>query len=205
MKINKIILSLLSSALILHATGYARYKAAPLRKIYQHIDITKQESISFDYRVLNSNDCKKYFNAGTITKKGYQPIQVTFTNNSKYSIAISPASFSFRCAHAQDVAMNLHRNSIARGVGFGLGALIFTPLIIPALTQSLGAAQYNEDMDIDFEKKSFKNQVVPPYTTVDGVVFAECGQFSRDFTLTVKDIQKKDSLILSSRKYQLLL
>ena len=205
MKINKITLLFLSCALMIHSVGYARYKAAPLRKMYQRIDISTQESISFDYRILNCDDCKKYFNAKSIAKKGYQPIQVTFTNNSKYSIAISPASFSFRCAHAQDVAMNLHRNSIARGVGFGLGALIFTPLIIPALTQSLTAARYNEDMDIDFEKKSFKNQVVPPYTTVDGIVFAERGQFNRDFTLTVKDIHRKDSLILSSRKYQLLL
>jgi len=203
MKINTILL--LGCVLLIGSTCYARYKSTPLKSIYQDIDISIQESISLKYQILNAGDCKKYFNASNLITKGYQPIQIAFTNNSKFSIAISPASFSFRCAHAQDVAMNLHRNAIARGVGFGFGALIFTPLIIPALTQSLGAAQYNEDMDIDFEKKSFKNQVVPPYTTVEGVLFTDWGQFSRDFTLTVKDIYKKDAFVLSSKKPQLML
>ena len=158
MKKNIIIASLLMLIVMTSSTVYARYKSDSLKKVQKRIDISTQESLSFDYKVLNSKDCKKYFNSKSIIKKGYQPIQVTFTNNSKSSIAISPESFSFRSAHAQDVANSLHRDGAARGVGFGIGSLFCTWLVIPALVQGLGANNYNDDMDIDFERKSFKNR-----------------------------------------------
>lgn len=205
MKINKIILSLISFALLISSNGYARYKSISLRKMHQHIDILTQDCISFDYKILSKSDCKKYFGSTGVLSKGYRPIQINFTNNSSKSIAISPDSFSFRCAHAQDVANTLHRNGFSRGLGFGLGALFFLPLFIPALTQGCGAKKYNHDMDIDFSNKAFKNQVVPPYSSVDGIIFASQDQFSRNFTITVKDTHEKKSLMLSPNKPQLLL
>ncbi len=173
--------------------------------MYQQINITNQESIFFDYKILNKKECKKYFNSKSMIKKGYQPIQITFTNNSKKHIAISPDNFSFRCANALDVANSLHRNGVARGIGFGLGTLWFFPLIFPAFIQGLGATEYNEQMDIDFSNKSFKNQVVAPYSIVDGIIFASQDDFNTNFTLIVKDIDSKDSLILSSKKPLMLL
>ena len=205
MKLNKKMLLFVSLAIMASMPVYARYKSDSLKKIYQEIDTSAQESLYFDYKVLNAKDCKKYFNSKSLIKKGYQPIYITFTNNSKNSIAIAPENFSFRCAHAQDVANNLHRDGVARGVGFGLGAIFFAPLIIPALVQGLGAVDYNEQMDLDFANKAFKKQVVPAYTTVDGVIFASRDQFSRNFTITLKDVQSAKSYTLSSSKYKIMM
>jgi hypothetical protein len=186
MKINKIIV-LLSITLMISIPGHARYKAASINRIdtiNTQINTLKDESVSFNYKIFNANDCKKYFNSRSIINKGYQPIQIIFTNNSNNTIAISPDSFSFRCAHVQDVTNSLHRDGMARGIGFGLGALWFLPLIFPALIQGLGAAEYNEEMDIDFANKALKNQVVPPYTTVNGVIFACRNEFSKKIIYT---------------------
>ncbi len=154
MKLNKIVISCLCLTLMLVTTGYARYKASSLRRI--NTVNTEDEAISFNYKILKPNDCKKYFNSKSIIKKGYQAIQISFTNNSKHSIAISPDNFSFRCIPAQEVANSLHRDGMARGIGFGIGALWFLPLIFPALIQGLGATDYNYEMDIDFANKVLK-------------------------------------------------
>ncbi|MDP3788725.1 MAG: hypothetical protein Q8Q60_05425 [Candidatus Chromulinivorax sp.] len=202
MKTNKLAILVFSLALILPTTGYARYKSYPLRKINTintQINSAKDESISLNYKVLKAHDCKKYFNTKTILKRGYQPVQITLTNNSKHSIALSPDNFSFRCADAQDVANSLHRNGMARGIGFGVGTLWFLPLIFPALIQGFGAVAYNEAMDIDFANKALKNQVVAPYTTVEGVIFVARDEFTRNFKLTVQDIHGKQSYTLYSR------
>ncbi len=181
--------------------GYARYKSYPLQKINTintQINSSKNESISFNYKILKSNHCKKYFNTKSVLKRGYQPIQITLTNNSKHSIALSLDNFSFRCADAQDVANSLHRDGMARGIGFGVGALWFMPLVFPALIQGFGAVAYNEAMDIDFANKALKNQVIPPYTTVEGVIFVARNEFSRNFKLTVQEIHGQQSFTLYS-------
>lgn len=205
MILNKRNLLLLSFALIINSNGYTRYKSIPLQKMHRQVDTVNQEHLSFSCKMLNKNDCKKYFNTTSLNKKGYLPIQITFTNNSNKSIAVSPDSFSFRCANAQDIATLLHRNGLMRGICFTFGSLIFLPLIIPALVQGIGADNYNYQMDIDFSNKSFENQVVPPFTVVDGIIFASKNQFTRNFTLIVKDVSKNNSFILHPNKPQLLI
>lgn len=200
MHLYKFVLLFICSFSMISTTGYARYKSDSFKKISKEIDTSIQEYVSFESKILNSRDCKKYFNSSRLMKKGYQPIYITFINNSNHSISVGPESFSFRCAHAQDVANNLHRNGVIRGIGFGFGALLFTPLIIPSLVQGLGAQDYNEKMDIDFSDKAFKKQLVPPYTIVEGVIFVSIDEFSRNFSLTVTDMSKKQSYKISSLK-----
>jgi len=198
MKLHTIILLFVFSVFTMSSTSYARYKADLFKKTSKEIDTCIQEYVSFDCEILDSQDCKKYFNSYRLIEKGYQPIYITFINNSKNSISVGPESFSFRCAHALDVANNLHRNGAIRGIGFGLGALLFIPLIIPALVQGFGAYNYNEIMDIDFLNKAFKKQLVPPYTIVEGIIFVPVDEFSKDFILTITDISKKESYKLFS-------
>lgn len=207
MKIYKISFLLLSFILLIPAHGYARYQSSPLKKSSQQIDFAAQEFIAFDCKALHAKDCKKYFNTKSIIKKGYQPVCMTFVNNSKHSIAIALESFSFECATAEQIAYCLHRDGCARGLGFGLGALFFSPiLIIPALVQGLGAVAYNEQMDIDFAHKALKNQIVRPYTIVQGVVFADSSEWNQgNFTFTVKNIEDKAIFTLSSQKQKLVL
>jgi len=201
MKTNKLIVSIVATIFMTNSMGLARYKSDSLKKIDTHntqINPSKEKSVAFNYKIFTKDDCKKYFNTKSIVKKGYQPIQIIFTNNSKYSIELSPDNFSFRCADGRDVANSLHRDGMARGIGFGIGSLWFMPLIFPALIQGLGANDYNDAMNIDFSNKSLKKQVVAPYTTVEGVIFASRDEFSRNFTLTVQDIDKKMSFTLFS-------
>ena len=205
MKMNKINVSLLCLALMMSTPGYARYKAAPLnKKTSIKVDALAKEAmsvqtVSLDCKVFGLKDCKKYLNSKNIIKKGFQPIEVTFTNNSKHSIEISPEDFNFSCVNAQYVASTLHRNGAARGIGFGIGCLFWWPLLIPAIVQGCGANDYNYDMDSDYSKKEFVKQTVAPGATVSGIVFAVRKEFKRNFTFTVKNKAVKEPLVFSAK------
>lgn len=205
MKFNKIVISLLCLSIMMHTPTNTRYKSSPLKRVHRSMNLSTQESISFDYKILSSNDCKKYFNSKNIPKQGYQPILITFANNSKHNIFISPESFSLETIDPQDVANCLHRDGIMRGIGFWIGSWFFFPLIIPALAQGFGANKYNDDMDIDFANKSLKHQIVPPYTTVNGVIFVFKDQLNKDFTLIVQDKDNNKSFTLTQTTPQLTL
>lgn len=186
----------------MNSIGYARYKATSLKKIsHKKIKVVKNHKISIepilvDYKIFNKKDCKKYLNSKDILKKGYQPIQIIVTNNSKHDISISIDDFSFPCISAHEVANELHRNGATRGAGFGAGAFFCPILLIPACVQGCGANQFNNDMDRDFVKKSLKDQVVLVNKTANGIIFIEEDDFTQDFTLTVQDQVTKKSLIL---------
>jgi len=201
MKTNKIVLSLLTIAILSSSTGYARYKSMPLIKDSRLGEVSTEESISFESKAFTAKDCKTFFNSKSILKKGYQPVQITVKNNSQSAISISPADLSFSCVAPQEVADTLHRSSKARGLGLGIPGLVFGwALIIPAFVQGLGAHDFNDDMDADFANKALQPQVIAPGKTVSGVVFTTRESFSPDFTLTVKNESTKEALVLSPKK-----
>ncbi|AXK61122.1 hypothetical protein [Candidatus Chromulinivorax destructor] len=137
----------------------ARYKEIPLQHLQLQTDHATQKDFTWDYKVFNKKDCKKYLKSGSILRKGYQPIQITVKNSTSHDIIISPQDFATMYVPALHVAEKLHRNNLTRGLGFAspaiaiglpMGALfvyaiamtkvssyaagnIFTTLFIPAL------------------------------------------------------------------------
>lgn len=167
-------------------TTYARYKSAPLQKPYIAADTSKQGSVVWDYKVFTSKDCKRYLNNSSLIRKGFQPIQITILNNSNQSVKFSLDGLNMPIISADLVASSLHRNSVARGLGFGIpGLLFYWPLIIPAFVQGLGADEFNSAMDYDFLRKSLTDQVVAPYMTVSGIVFVPTQEFKQNLQVTL--------------------
>lgn len=204
MKMNKFICIFMSSMILLTSFGYARYKSDSLKtvKISKKNNSITAEHITFDCQIFKAKECKKYFNSKSIIKKGYQPVYVSITNNSKQNIDISQEGFNFSVVSAQDVATSLHRNGAKRGVGFGISGalLLFWPLLVVGIVQGCGAQDFNDTMDDDFKYKELNNQVVLPGQTVTGVVFARVHSFNKNFTWTVKNQNTEKSLILSSKQ-----
>ncbi len=208
MKLNKFVF-LLMSILMICSTGYSRYKSISLKQGSEKIKLKKVkskkgkldisvvlESVTCEYQVFNKKDCKKYLNSKDILKKGFQPIHVVFVNNSLNDILISLEDFSFSCVSAQEIAKELHRNGAKRGGAFGAAAWICPILIVPSLVQGLGAKDFNNDMDRDFARKELKSQTITAGKSVSGIVFISTEGFSKDFTVKVQDLVKKQSITL---------
>ena len=189
-------------ACIANFTLDARYKACPIVKGNCSQKSNKQNYVAWDYKIFKPKDCKKYLNCKGLIKKGFQPIQITLTNHSKQSLVLSLDRFSFSTISAEQVALSLHRNGAARGVGFGIpGALCCWPLIIPAVVQGCGANDYNDAMDNDFIYKALVDQIVPPFETVCGIIFIPKEEFvKKHFSLTLELEDVKKSVELSTKQ-----
>jgi|GEM_PF-971924 len=142
MKFNKyiflIIIQILSTSLIIDA----RYQSVPLPSVPLKNNHSEKTPISFEYKSFTKKDCKKYLNSKRIINKGYQPIQITITNNSDNDIVISPENFSKSSVNALEVSEMLHRNNVARGLGLATpGIIVGVPVTaISVMTGAMAAA-----------------------------------------------------------------
>lgn len=186
MKLKSIALNMLSIVLLISLSGCARYRAKSLKSITK--SSTKAEAVSFSYRIFSPADCQKYLGRNVI-RKGYQPIQITFVNNTDRYFNISKRGLSFDYASTKEVLRVLHFNTTGRAVGYGILGLFLWPFIIPAIVDGIGSAKANKQMDADFADKILTKQIVEPHTTVNGIVFVDAdSEFDEDFTFTVSDI-----------------
>ncbi len=201
MELRNIALYALSCVILVGLSGCARYKVKPL-KMLARASKTEESSISFDYELFSVSDCKKYLDRNPI-KKGYQPIQIAFTNNTNRHFSISKKSFSIACIDAQEVAETVHTNTVGRAVGYGVAGFFVWPFIIPAIVDGIGSAKANEQLDDDFMRKELRSQTIKPHTTINGLIFVSCDDdIDETFTLTVTD-QKGNSFVLSLDKPKL--
>ena len=187
-------LHLLMGITLIGLSGCAKYKAQSLHALITSPKVDK--SLSFEYKIFTVDDCKKYLGRNVIAK-GYQPIHITFVNNTNRYITISHKNFSFPCARVQEVAEAVHTNTTARAIGYGVTSLLLWPFIIPAIVDSIGSEKANEKLNVDFAYKVLRNQIVKPNSTVSGIVFAVCDDFDENFTITIIDNQSKKAYVLT--------
>jgi len=196
MEIRKLVLSTLGVVALVGLSGCAHYRARPLRPL-RAAQGTQEQTISLDYEVFNAYDCKRYLDRNTLAQ-GYQPIQITFVNNTDHHFIVSPQGFSFGCASSREVANTVHTNTVGRAVGYGVAGLFIWPFIIPAIVDGLGSSRANEELDADFAHKTLRGQTVKPYGTANGIVFVGCDEFDGDFDMTVTDSANNENYVLGS-------
>lgn len=129
MNVKKSTIFMLSFIAVVSSNLQARYKEIPLEHLKLQSNLTTQQDVAWDYKIFNKKDCKKYLKSGNILRKGhqpkgYQPIQITVKNNTSHDIIISPQDFTLTHVPALQVAEKLHRNNLARGLGFATPAVI---------------------------------------------------------------------------------
>lgn len=195
---NQNIIVLLAVAILLGIPGCAHYKARTLNKLAITTPEQKEESsISMSYRIFDKSDCKQYLDRDILVK-GYQPIQITLINNTKRHLNFSLKNFSIPCASPEEVAAEVHTSTSKRAISYGVAALFIWPFIIPAIIDGLGSSDANKKLDRDFDTKALHDQVVLPYSTVNGLIFVPRDQFNLQFRFSVTDANNNDHFVLGS-------
>lgn len=168
-------------------TGCARYCAHPLNRLPNDVSTFEQkQAISFSYKIFSSSDCKRFLDRNVINK-GYRPIHITITNSSDRFLYISRSQFSFPCAPYRNVAEKVHSSTAKRAVGYGIVGLFIWPFLVPALVDGLGSAEANKKLDFDFKHKSLKNQIITPFSTINGLIFVPVESFNPEFGFVLID------------------
>lgn len=195
MKLNFFLIS--ACLLLIGLSGCARYKAMPLRPLKNSSLLVEQGCISFDYMVFDEEDCEEYLDRNVIDK-GYQPIQVTLTNNTDRYFTLS---LNHCGVHAKEVAQASHTNTKARALGYGLAGVASSGLLfVPAIVDGIGSSNANKKLDRDFSQKALRRkQTVQPYTTINGLLFIDCDDYddNNQFTLCLTDQKTNQQFTLS--------
>lgn len=201
-KINGIVLSI-SFITLLGLAGCAHYNAQPLNQIKKESLLNKKEQfISFTYHIFTKNDCKKYLDRNVINK-GYQPVQITFTNNSNRFLDFSTTRFSLPCVNYEEVTQKVFTSTTKRVTNYGVASLFIWPLIIPAIVDGVGSSQANEKLDRDFHQKTLQNQIVKPFSIINGLIFVPTEHFDKKFTFMVLDTENHEKFVFSTTSPQL--
>lgn len=196
---------LVGVAVLLTVSGCAKYSAQSISRL-ETVDPDRQDesrkpekTISLAYNVYDKWDCKKYLDRDVLAK-GYQPVQITISNNSDRYINFSKENISLPTVPAADVAKRVHTSTITRATSYGVAGLFFWPFFIPAVVDGIKSSQANQKLDEDFAKKELCDQIISPYSTINGLIFVPKNKFKRDFTITTVDVEKRVKFALNSNK-----
>ena len=85
-------------------------------------------------------------------------------------------------------------------MSYGVAGLFLWPFFIPAVVDGVKSSQANQRLDEDFAKKELADQIISPYNTINGLIFVPKNEFSRDFTVTAVDVEKRVRFALNSNK-----
>jgi len=185
--------TLTCSALIL-LTSCASYNASTLSMLPSEAAIQSVENskVSVSWKKFDKEDCSTYLDRDVISE-GYVPVQLTIRNNSEDPMYLSPSNFSTPLSSADEVASKVHTSTGGRIAAWGIGGLIFFPLLIPAVVDGCGSANANEALDIDYTAKVLKEQTIQPHSLFNGVVFIpkeHADQKIEMFLVNLKNNQK---------------
>ena len=170
---NKIA-SLFICALALIALPHcAKYKPIPLGKPFHHKEKGKVEVAA---REFTPAEFKHYFDTSIDCKK-FIPLQLFVHNKSDKSITLEAKNLNLTLLTTDKVKRKMHRSTAARTVGWGVaGALLFAPLIIPAIVDGVRSNNANTEIDADMDKYAFGSDSsieIKPGVAINKIMFAE--------------------------------
>lgn len=153
----------------------------------------KAEDITLSCKTFSVYDCERYLNRDAISK-GFQPIQITIANESKKYLVFSEQGVSLPIIPAEDVAKQLHTDTVGRATAWGVGSLCLWPLLIPAVVDGVGSSNANKAMDSDFGAKNLKGTIIQPYGTMNGIIFVPTSEYNDTFSVVLIDRENKEKI-----------
>lgn len=185
MKKTKIFFFPLAIAMFL-LSGCASYNAFPLETPIIQSCSQKNEDILISATPFNKADCKRYLDRDVLSK-GYQPVQLFIQNASDKNYAFSLQRISLSCARPEEVADKVHTDTAGRAAGYGAGAIFLWPLAIPAIVDGVKSSNANEALDNDFSAKTARDQIIPPHSYFNKLIFVPVKEYQSAFTITLMD------------------
>jgi hypothetical protein len=142
--------------------------------------------MSIGCKAFSVEDCYTYLDRNVIAK-GYQPIQLTFQNNTDKRYVFATEGVSLPCVDPEFVAKTVHTNTAGRVTGYAVGGLFFTPLFIPAVVDGIRSSDANKALDEDFYSKVKQHFVIQPNAYNKTLIFVPKSQMAPVFDVSLLD------------------
>lgn len=188
---KKLVLSLGVLAML---TGCATYQASSLAALDPIFvqDTEEIEGMRVGCKAFSKKECDQYFDRNVLAA-GYQPVQLTFQNDSDTTYFFSVNGVNQPCARPEDVAKRVHTSTSGRIIGYSLAGLVLTPFFIPAVVDGIKSSNANKRLDADYDEKAKSSLILLPGTYHKTVLFVPKNEFSPHMRLTLIDEKTKES------------
>ncbi len=135
-------------------------------------------------KVYSSEESKELFGKD-LPNRGFFPIEITIQNKSSKKYLISS---TLNKASPKDIARDIRKSSVGRGIGYKLLGFIFWPAMIPGTVDSIkGHVAYNEIQNTLAEKMLKEEDEIEPHSTAQGFIYVPGGE--PDFyTITLTEV-----------------
>lgn len=159
----------------------------PLNGWSDHTKLQEQHSdILIAAKAFNKDDCQKYLDRDLLAK-GYQPIQVIVKNHSDKVVVFSPDNVNLPCVSVDEVIASACISTAGRSAGYGVGAIFFFPLIVPAIADGTKSAKANRVLEADYHYKAAKKQTLPPNSTLNKLLFISANNCPEQFKVILTE------------------
>jgi hypothetical protein len=135
---------------------------------------------------LSSPQVRAYFDRD-IGGKGYRVVQFTIVNNSDRPLLLDNGDIGLPTADAAAVAALVKTSTAGRAGGYGLFALAFPLLVVPAVVDGVKSMEANAQLEADFAARCADVCIIPPRSMRNHVIFVRIASFQKMFELSLVD------------------
>jgi hypothetical protein len=187
-----IIASIIGFSSVFFLSGYEVYSPEIPQFIGSVSQPFKEKGVHITAKAYDGVESKEYLKKNLL-QLGYRPVQVTIQNNTETPYLLSQEGMEISSAKGSEIAGAITRCSIPRSIAFKVGGFFFWPLMIPATLDGVYTFKNHVSMKRDFHAKSIKEEgeLIPPYSTVNRIVFLPWDQVPEEFTLYLENYQTK--------------
>jgi hypothetical protein len=166
-------------------SGCAKYKSSSVP--YPTGFSQEAEDIQVVTRKLSDRECITCFDSKTTAKK-YDAVQMYVKNNRDKPIVLSANKLDIEIENVKNISKTIYRNTAGRVAGYGIGALFFWPLIIPAAVDGAKSSKANFEVDQDVKVKVLgqnDTEIIQPGAAVNKIFFVPKDKMRKEFNVTL--------------------
>jgi hypothetical protein len=153
-----------------------------------------KERVSISIKPLSVAESEKYLKSD-IFDLGYKPIQITVENQSPDPYLINEESISLPSINSKEIAKATKRSSLPTSIGLKVAGFIFWPFSIASGMHGIKTLQNYQRIQKDLWVKSVKEEIIPPYTTMNRVFFVKTEDFKDCFYVTLTNQETLESKV----------
>lgn len=198
MKLKKSLYGIGSFVLATVLTSCASYSASPLCDPSPDLvySAPKNEGVSIVSKAFTLEDCYKFLDRDVLAE-GYQPVQIYIQNDSDKRYIFSLNRLNLPVARTEEVADKVHTSTVGRVVGYSVGALFLSPLVIPAIVDGIKSSNANKALDHDFLAKAARDQIVFPHSRINSLIFVPSQSYQNFYTITLIDQDSSQPIVFN--------
>lgn len=122
-----------------------------------------------------------------LISKGYQPVQISIQNNTPKTYLIKTDNLSDVKVSSQTLANEVLINSTPRSIALKIASFFFWPLAIPSAIDSIHSMHTYNSIKRDYQAKELRNEQVPPYATLNRILFVKSDNYKPPFHIKLID------------------